>query len=468
MTTALLTRQNVIEHAGRRLASRSPHLLRVLAYLWWKRLRQPAAAWVGVDELSRVIDAPSPKLMQRLVDRLAAARLPLLDFRHKTVGPWRLAMSPAKVMVDRDELELVDWLGFQPLTPSVGSLDRLCLNELAENLRAVVHSDAMVIEQGFEGQSATERWLAAYRRMQSCASAPVALRAAISLRLCLLHRQRNDFAAWERELRDLAALAQPGERLPADFAARLHLQWALLHFDRCQTVRAWHRLERIDAGEIHDVFTLGRFFNARGLIALQLLRHEAPPARGASKAWAAESEARLTAILADFRLAIGYALAVNDYVALEGICYNLGCALRWAARQGPTAAAADLRLTEAADWLILCETICLRFGVGNGAQWSRLALVDIALQLGWTMDELQRRSQGALVGFSTVQELLLAILANCVERQSRLEQAETCRLLWRDHADYPKVNCFYDEAERLYRELGRQDKIAELQRAAAV
>jgi len=457
-SVSLITRHNVIVHRGQRLVTRSPHLMRFVGYLWWKRSQHPGAAWVGPDELVRVIDKPSPKQMQRYVDTLESARVPLVEYRSKTRGAWRLALHPRQVALDREGDELLAWLDFDPVRMQVAEKPSQ-MEDIAKNLRQALQTDALYAEQGIEDDE-IENALAAYRALYSLPGTSAPLKASLIQRVCQLHRQRNDFAAWERELAELENLLSGGELGGADFATRLRLQRMFLRYDEGKRQEAYHILERINPNEIRDAFTLGRYYNAMGLAALHRLKETCQETENC----AAAAKCALHDGLGHFSQALGYALSVNDHAGLESICFNIGNALFRCVRQAPERDDGR-RLREAASWIGLCEMVCHRFGVGGSAQWSKLVMADMALQAGWGFGTINEFVGGVYASLGSLENLLQSCLNSAVTRANRLEQAEACRLLARLHnqkKDVVRVGWYREEAIAIYRELGRDDKIASL------
>lgn len=450
-TVNLITRHNIIAYHGQRLVTRSSRLMRFVGYLWWKRSQHPRAAWVGPEELVRVIDAPSPKQMQRYVDALESAHMPLVEYRSKTRGAWRLALHPRLVAIDREGEELLAWLGFDPARMGAAEPPPR-LDEMARHLRQALLTDALHAEQGIEDDE-MEKAFHAYRALYSLPGTSAPLKASLIQRICQLHRQRSDFAAWERELTTLEALVSSGELGGADFAARLRLQRMFLCYDKGNREAAYHILERINPGEIHDAFTLGRYYNAMGLAVLHHLKDRCRTVAGV-----------LHDGLAHFSQALGYALSVNDYAGLESICFNIGNAIFRCARQAPERDDGK-RMREAAAWIGLCELVCHRFGVGGASQWSRLVLADMALHEGWEFEAINECVGGVYATLGSIEALLQASLNSAVACANRLEQAEACRLLVLLHdrkRNVARAGWYREEAIAIYRELGRTDKIARL------
>lgn len=451
---SLLTHHNVIIYRDRRLATRSQRLMRFVGYLWWKRRHQPAgSAWVGPEELARVIDKQHPKQMQRYLDALEGARLPLVEYRSKTRGAWRLAIHPRQVGIDRNEEELLAWLDFDPARMSAMPPARL--DGMAASLRRVLITDALFAEQGIEDGAADEA-LDTYRSLQTAPGATAILKASMAQRLCQVHRQRSDYVGWERELTSLEALLTGTERVGGDFAVRVLLQRMFLRYNQGRADEARHILERIDPDSIQDAFTLGRYHNAMGLAMMRRMKEACDTENCES--------CPLYVALGHFSQALGHALAVNDHAGLEGICFNTGNALYGCLRHAPQRDDPE-RLREAAEWIGLCEMICHRFGVGGASQWSRLVLADMALRGDVGFDELNRWVGGLYTAYGSLETLLQQTMGEATDCANRLEQAEACRLLAQLHGmrnDGVRAQWYREEAIAICRELGRTDKITQL------
>lgn len=456
----LFTIENIVVYRDRRLATRSVGLLRFIAYLWWKREHHPNAYWVGQEELIRILEHPSPKQMQRYVDMLDSARIPLIEYRNKTTGPWRLALPAKQLEIDRKAEDLSAWLNFDPARAHT-EVATLQMGALETNLREALLVDAAHAEQGVNNQDA-DKAVAAYRVLLDMPGTPDVMKASLLQRLCLLHRQWQDFPAWRGDLSRLDKLLASGTLRQGDFEARRRLLQMFLLYDEGKKQDACHVLERIDPAGINDVFTLGRYHNAKGLAAAwQLDSHCTAKTSGCQSTGAG---CGLNAALDHFTKALGYALAVNDYAGMEGICFNIGNMLcRCMHDLGDIAD--DTRLHEAARWIGLCEMICHRFGVGGSTQGSRLILVDLALHGNLDFATVNQWVGGVYSNYVDILGLLMNTLADAVRRNHRQEQAECCQLLTRHHeqcAEFSRAAWYREEAIAIYRDLGRKDKVAEL------
>jgi tetratricopeptide (TPR) repeat protein len=456
----LLTRQNVLTFRDRRLATRSVGLLRFVAYLWWKREYYPNACWVGPEELLRILEHPSPKQMQRYVDMLDSAQMPLIEYRSKTTGPWRLALPAKQLEIDINAEALTNWLNFDPARMDTAQAN-LQMGELEANLREALLVDAIHAEQGVDSQDGHQA-VAAYRTLLNMPGTSDVMKASLLQRLCLLHRQWQDFSAWKEDLARLDDLLSQGILNQGDFDARRRLLQMFLLYDEGRREDACHLLERIDPSEIRDVYTLGRYHNAMGLAATWRLDKSC--SLKTSGCHGAESACGLNAALDHYSKALGYALAVNDYAGLEGISFNIGNVLR-RCLDGSKDIDDDAHLHDAARWIGLCEMICHRFGVGGATQGSRLILVDLAFQRNLDFATVNRWVGGVYSNYVDFPGLLMNTLADTVRRNHRLEQAECCQLLTRYYeqcAEFSRAVWYREEAIAIYRELGRNDKVAAL------
>lgn len=458
MTTAsLITCKKVIVFRKQRLVSRSEGLMKFVSYLWWRKLTSPNSSWVGPEELVRVLDHPTPKHMQRYLDALDSAGIPLVEFRSKTRGAWRLSLPAEQVSVDRSEAELISWFGLSQTSDSqIPSIDTLVAIE--QNLRQVLNVDAAFAETGIECEQ-VESAVTAYRSLLNTPGVTPTLKASLLQRLCMLHRQVSNIVEWKRDIANLEKMVNSGELAGADFEARLRLQQAFLNYDEGRSEEAAYILERINPGAINDSFTLGRYYNALGLASL---RHMKKECQASSQLCQEElSACQLTRGLEYFSRAMGYAMAVNDYAGLEGISFNIGNALFRCAKLIDSEKRKK-RIQEAARWVGQCEMICHRFGVGGSSHWSRIALIDMVLQLQEDFSTLNSWVSGVYAGFGSIERLLLDTLEDSVRKGNRLEQAECCRLFssyYERCDDRERAIWYREEAIEIYHELRRPDKI---------
>ena len=78
---------------ARVLATRSRSLVVFACCLARKQLAQPAAPWVGIEELRARLPSVHAKQMQRFVDALATIGFPI-KYESKTHGRYRLTAPP--------------------------------------------------------------------------------------------------------------------------------------------------------------------------------------------------------------------------------------------------------------------------------------------------------------------------------------------------------------------------------------
>ena len=408
----------------------------------------------------RVLPNTHAKQMQRYLDKLESARIMLVEYRSKTRGAWRLALLPQQVKVDREEADLLPYLGFRPHESNAGPL--IDVKKLAISLRQVLISDALYAEHGL---NATEMEVAeaAYRSIVKEPKASPQMRVGIKLRLCALYRQRNDFDAWRQEILAMEKLINNGKLENADVAARLDLQRMLLAHDTGQYEAAYHILERIDVSEIQDSFTLGHYWNAMGLAMLNRSVANCNPAGCHFRV--EKRPCHIGLALEYLSIALNHSLVVNDYGNLEEICFNIGNAMQCSslALQQPEG---ELQAAAAAQWIGLCEMIRHRFGVGGASQRARITLAEISVNHEWDFARLNYWVGGLYQGFGNLEGLLQATLDDAIRRNNRLEQAECCRLLARYHDGQPdgtyRAAWYREEAIVIYRDFGRADKVAAL------
>lgn len=457
-TCNLITRRNVITWRDRRLATRSPHLLRFVGYLWWKRQHYPRDAWVWPDELVRIFKKPSPKMMQRHIEALESVSLTLVEYRSKTRGAWRLALHPRQVFIDRSGDELLQWLAFDPARHTMPSLRVAPMEDLATRFQAVLMIDSLVGQSGVEDGQINDA-LHTYRHLHATPGVPAAMRVSLLQRMCVLHRQRNDLLAWQTELAGMEQELQNSRLAAVDFSVRLILQQVLLRYDEGNAAAAIHLLERVDPAEIHDAFTLGRYHNTMGLASLYRLHNNCQPAACPGTATCALDDS-----LQHFTEALGYALMVDDYSGMDGICFNIGNAIYQCLCQAPSGSSGHT-IKEAAQWIGLCEMVCHRFGVGGSSCESRIVLIDMALREGWDMATINLHAGGVYGGVSDIDTLLLQTLATTVQMGNRMEQAAVNALLankQQANGDSYRADWYREQAVAIYLEVGRADKAAAL------
>lgn len=440
-------RQKRFFYGDKPLSERSPGLLAFVAYLYWKRCYRPHTPWVDRAELSRVLPRATDKQLQRYVDSLFAHDFDLIEYRTKTRGPWRFVLAPELVSIDVDEAGLLAWLGFRPgIAPeaaatvaeqeSAAGQTQTALDapaavltpgtRLADALLKTYVYEAAFRNRGLDQRGELPEAVATYLHLGTDPVLPPLVRAGILQRLCMLCRQAHNFVSWRQAIGELEALLQSGLLQGSDFAPRSLLLQGFWHYDQGQYVTAAALLERINPHEIRDTLTLGRYHNMSALMLMRQIRAGlAAPATAPSLAQLAQWTLQARQALEQGIVQAGM---VDDYWGLEGMCFNYGNLL-WITRSLATPETQPVKA--AARWVGLCEQICLGFGVGGNAAWSRLLLIDMALDQDWNLDELNQHAGLQISADVDLETMLLSTQEDAHRRGSLPEEQEAATLLSR-------------------------------------
>lgn len=447
---------------SKRLRTRSSGLIKFVAFLAW-RSRKAASSWVGLSELGPILGAIHPRQVQRFLDTLNDAALPIVDFESRTRGRWRLTQSVMEVSFDLDEDALRLYFNQKQLEIVGPEIDR---NWLQFNDRLLLMMGGILsFDHDFHGgELAAARNVARWCANDEVAGAHADLAAIALFRVAQCCSQESLFDEAKAALRALEGMVSQGKVHIPGLAERALLLKAKIFLNQGKIIEANSILESLNLKNCQDAFTLGRYYNMKGLLGykkLQLAQNiEENVPSSEIIPWPQVLE-----ILGYYRQAIIFETAVSDYQGTQSTAFNIGNLLLFAYRRR-AAPDPDLVLERGIGWIAQCEIICNKFGVGGDSIWSRLALIDIALLPGVGFERMNHATGNLYKSVSKLRELAEEALAETRRMKNRLEEAEALRLLAAivEHSDVPLAMCYLGTALDTWNELGRTDKIREIQK----
>ncbi len=459
------TRNKELVFGGKRFSTRSPGLIKFVAFLAW-RSRKADSCWVGLSELGPVLGAVHPRQMQRFLDALTTAELPLVDFESRTRGRWRLACSVSDASFDLDEETALRCYLNQEQLGTIGAgigQDWLQFNDRL----LVMMGGILSFDHDFHGgELAVAHDIARFCALDKEGGVRADLAAVALFRVAQCCSQESLFDEAKATLRALESTISQGEVHIPGLAGRALLLKAKISLNQGRVLEANAILDSFDLKNCQDTYTLGRYYNMKGLLAykklcLELNVNESDPSLK-TMPWP-----RTLEILGYYRQAIIFETAVSDYQGTQSTAFNIGNLLMFAYRQ-IAVPDAEMVLERGIGWIAQCEIVCNKFGVGGDSIWSRLALIDIALLPEVGFERIKRAAGDLYKNFSDLREMAEDALAETRRMKNRLEEEEALRLLSAiEKADVRLAGDYLDKALDVWNELGRPDKVRELQKTIA-
>lgn len=446
------TRHLSIVSAGQTLTTRSKGLLAFACCLLWKKRQQPDAAWVGIDELRRILPTTHGKQIQRYLDTLAEIHFPV-EYESKTRGRYCLALPAEQVRVDVGDSGLEKFIGLRTAPPAIsGKAGALEENQLLlDSLSRINLADSQFYDGNLDAAAghAYDIW------RRECDAAPPELRGIALLKFAKVCRRLSRHDEALTALRKLGKLLHLGMPVHAGLEIKFLLCKAMTYYEQGKLAEARAIVDKLDVRGCSDMSALGEYYNLMGLLAYREMRTRNRPA--------VEPEA-LAALLEItvhyYRQALVLHASVGDYQAQESTCFNLGNAFLYAWREGFPTAERNQFLELGVKWIGQCEFICHKFGVGMDSTWSRIVLIKSALHAGIGLDELNGLTNGLFKSYANLEELAQATLAEATRIGNRREQAEILMALIQfaqQRLDFQGAAQCRQEALAIYRELNRPD-----------
>lgn len=370
-----LNRRSLDSAAGCRV-TRSVAPLRFLAYLWCKKIRHGAEAWVTLHDLSACLGTGThPRQMKRVIDWLNASGVQPVEWETATRGRWRLRLPAESLLFDRSEAEVAAWLDFERSAPAIhGALTGQQLTGLVASLLA---SDSAFHDGDLEAAG-----------LQLAGNAPPCTqpewRGTWLLRQTSVALRQTRYDEMDRALDRIAACLREGCLHGTHIDLSVLTLAAKSHYDRGQTAEAERWLARADTAACGDRHALGRYHNLYGLCVFRRWREEL---RAGSASGEAMPQA-LEKIEQHYSLALANALGVADYQGLQAVTFNLSNAFCTPGLLGKRHALVDSWLETGLGWLSQCRFICSRFYVGMDSVWGQLLALGVVLDAGMPFERV--------------------------------------------------------------------------------
>lgn len=305
-----------------------------------------------------------------------------------------------------------------------------------------------------------------WRKQAETASAE--LKAIALLKLARVCRRLQRYGEAQEALRRLRRMVRNGTIANEILLIKAQLCLAMLRYEQGRFDEARAIVEKLDIRRCADDAALGEFYNLMGLLAGCDLRRYYEQRLSSDSTPDAEALSALLNICARYyRQALTMMASNNDYQALQCTCFNLGNLYLYAYRTKlPLAARAEL-LSQGIGWIVKCEFICSKFGVGMDSAWSKIVLLKAALDAGLRLGDLNRLTENLFRGQIDLEHVAQNTLAETVRIGSLAEQGATLEILAelaRARSDLKSVKNYRDQALATYRTLNRPDLIRQLKR----
>lgn len=383
----ILTRQRLLRVGPSTFPTRSVASFRFLALLWLRARERGKDAWVSLREVGLATGtATHARQMQRLVDYLEAAQAGLLAWETRTRGPWRLGLAPERLRWDIEpESLLASQLADNPIQLSEENsnkeLGELGHRSLLDMLTHLLRADSAVNDGGLRhGRDAATR---ARAILSDSLAGDTDWERLIALRLAHLDMRQGLYGKMRGHLPSPGSADDPFE---ATLALRGRLILAKSHYDRGHYAEA----ERVLAAEAtpacNDLWTLGRYYNLRGLLAYRQWRNRPR----------ADAATALETITTLYRRALLFQCHVGDYPGIQAVAFNLANAYLHPVRhsRGMPDSQRQYWAHLGLAWLGICRYTCAHFFVGQDSVWAHVLALETALAMEMPFPRLNAATGG--------------------------------------------------------------------------
>ncbi|MBS4095788.1 MAG: hypothetical protein KGZ83_03000 [Sulfuricella sp.] len=446
------------------LKTRSRELVRFVGYLAWRYRQRGGPEWVGIEEMRGVTGSAEPKQYQRYLDTLAKKGLPVVEFRHKTKGPWRLSEKVKNVSFDLtgDELARCFPAAEDEIAEPGHHTDGN--DGLYDFVRLCAEADTSF----HDGNLATDddhSTLAILAGNQFFAPPPdIEILLHLKIARAAMRASRHVEAA--KSIKHAEAVANRHPVRHGELAVRIKLAKSKLLFDQGKTAQSAALLDSIPIHECRDMHALAQYHNLQGLLTKRLLRLAIEEGKKQLENSAPKSFEQS----ADhFRRAIAMHLFINDYDGVQAACFNLGDLCGFAYRNIAGLHNESL-LDQALHWLALSEVICNKVGVGGDSIWALLTMFDIAVSTGLSLDYLKSKTSGIFNRFANYDAIADDIWTEAQRIGNSQEMAECRELMYRltmQRGDTAQAREHALAALDLFHDLKRTDMIRSLKKMIA-
>ena len=251
---------------------------------------------------------------------------------------------------------------------------------------------------------------------------------------------------------------------------------ALVYFDQGRIGLAVNLVAKLEMASCTDPSTLGEYYNLKGLLVYrEIIQCRQDVAKVAAPGGPdvytsplpipppADPDAYtplLEIATHYYHQSLMHHARVGDHHALQGTCFNLGNLFLYAWSKGLALPQGEQSLELGMKWVVQCEFICHKFGVGMDSVRSRILLLKIAMQSGFDMARLNEHTGDLFRNHASLEEMARATLAQAQAIGNRLEQAELYAILLRlalQRGDYHEAAACREKVLEAYRELKRPD-----------
>lgn len=457
-------RERKISFDGATLKTRSKELVRFVGYLAWRFRERGGPEWVGIEEMRGVVGSAEPKQYSRYLDKLEKAGLAVVEYRHKTKGPWRLFENIRNISFDLDENELARCFPAAPEKLRQSAEHSGIGGELYNFVKLCAEADACFHDGDLmdDNKQSALVLLAGNRFFSPAPELEILLH--LKIARASMRASHYDEAATALKHAEEVAARNPMPHGELDY--RIRLVKAKLLFDQGKTSQSAALLDSIPIRECRDTHTLAQYHNMMGLIINRQLRMDINAGKKPPEALAREAFERCSEHL---QRAIVMHLFINDYHGVQAACFNLGNLFSYVFRNLPDSRH-EVLLEQALCWLALSETISNKLGVGGESVWALYVMLDTAVAENLALDHLKSLTGKLFNRFDSFEAAAEDISLEAQRIGNRPEMAEClqlqCRLAMK-RGDAARAREYAQEALDLFTELKRADMIRPLKKMIA-
>lgn len=480
------TRKNSVSVNGNVLLTRSRSLIVFICVLLIRKRNNIDIFSVGINELRVHLPSVHGKQMQRFIDALADVAFPI-GFESKTRGRYWLTAPLNQIQTDIGDVELLAFVGERsdvnqhamqftapvvPVPAQETNTERRLMPRFVMNLvdPALTSIGRLVLaDLQFQDGNLDNDLDHAYDILRKeVKSATPDFKAIALLKLAKVCLRLSRYTEAQEALRSLRAMVRSGEVVAGKFDWQIKLQMTMLRFDQGREPEAQAIFDTIDLTAASDDWLKCQHHRLAGFLlwnkTVTAYQKDIPlmPPVGCGPVMKALAE-----VIALHQQALQLAMGICNYHAIQLSCLDVGRVYLDAYRLAFSMPDKDILMQQGINWVMQCEYICSKFGIGMDSVNSKILLLSVAVDSDLKMCDLNQRTGGLFKNFANFDAMADFTLGEARRIGNTFEQAAVLTILAslaKARGDAPGCAQFQQHAMDIYKKQNRADMCRQLKK----